>query len=148
MDLCWQMSLLFNMLSKLVITFLPRNKSLLISWLQSPFSVILEPPKIKFLTVSIVFPSNFFSKVIIFAKVNIVKALQYCFCFMFWFFFFGCEAYRILASWPGIEPAPPAWQGEVLTTEPPGKSQLDGLRWHHLNLSHLGLAINWLFSYH
>ena len=50
------MSLLFNMLSRLVITFLPRSKRLLISWLQSP-SVILEPKKIKFVTVSIVFPS-------------------------------------------------------------------------------------------
>ena len=39
------MSLLFNMLSRLVITFLPRSKSLLISWLQSPSAVILEPPK-------------------------------------------------------------------------------------------------------
>ena len=41
------MSLLFNMLSRLVITFLPRSKRLLISWLQSPSSVILEPPKNK-----------------------------------------------------------------------------------------------------
>ena len=41
------MSLLFNMLSQLVITFLPRSKRLLISWLQSPSAVILEPPKIK-----------------------------------------------------------------------------------------------------
>ena len=40
-------SLLFNMLSRLVITFLPRNKCLLISWLQSPSAVILEPSKIK-----------------------------------------------------------------------------------------------------
>ena len=40
------MSLLFNMLSRLVITFLPRNKCLLISWLQSPSAVILEPPKL------------------------------------------------------------------------------------------------------
>ena len=46
------MSLLFNLLSKLVITFLPRSKCLLISWLQSPFAVILEPPKIKSGTVS------------------------------------------------------------------------------------------------
>jgi len=46
------MSLLFNMLSRLVITFLPRSKCLLISWLQSPSSVILEPPKIKSVTVS------------------------------------------------------------------------------------------------
>ena len=51
------MSLLFNMLSRLVITFLPRSKHLLISWLQSPSAVILEPPKIKSLTVFIVSPS-------------------------------------------------------------------------------------------
>ena len=48
------MSLLFNMLSRLVITFLPRSKHLLIVWLQSPSVVILEPPQIKSLTVSIV----------------------------------------------------------------------------------------------
>ena len=52
------MSLLFNMLSKLVLDFLPRSKHFLISWLQSPSAVILEPPpKIKSLTVSIVSPS-------------------------------------------------------------------------------------------
>ena len=51
------MSLLFNMPSRLVITFLPRSKHLLISWLQSPSAVILEPPKIKSVTVSIVSPS-------------------------------------------------------------------------------------------
>ena len=45
-------SLLFNMLSRLVITFLPRSKCLLISWLQSPSAVILEPQKIKSVTVS------------------------------------------------------------------------------------------------
>ena len=51
-------SLLFNMLSRLVITFLPRSKCLLISWLQSaPPEMILEPPKIKSLTVSTVSPS-------------------------------------------------------------------------------------------
>ena len=50
-------SLLLNMLSRLVITFLPRNKCLLISWLQSPSAVILEPPKIKSDTVSTVSPS-------------------------------------------------------------------------------------------
>ena len=50
------MSLLFNMLSRLVIAFLPRSKHLLITWLQSPSVVILEPKKIKFLTVSTVFP--------------------------------------------------------------------------------------------
>ena len=51
------MSLLFNMLSRLVITFLPRSKCLLISWLQSPSAVILEPRKIKSATVSTVSPS-------------------------------------------------------------------------------------------
>ena len=51
------MSLLFNMLSRLVITFLPRSKCLLISWLNSPSAVILESPKIKSLTVSTVSPS-------------------------------------------------------------------------------------------
>ena len=50
------MSLLFNMLSRLPIAFLPRIKPLLISWLQSPSAVILEPPKIKSVTVSIVYP--------------------------------------------------------------------------------------------
>ena len=51
------MSLLFNMLSRLVIAFLPRSKCLLISWLQSPSAVILETPKLKSVTVSIVSPS-------------------------------------------------------------------------------------------
>ena len=51
------MSLLLNMLSRLVTTFLPRSKRLLISWLQSPSSVILEPQNIKSVTVSIVSPS-------------------------------------------------------------------------------------------
>ena len=51
------MSLLLNMLSRLVITFLPRSKCLLISWLQSPSAVILEPPKIKSDTVYTVSPS-------------------------------------------------------------------------------------------
>ena len=51
------MSLLLNMLSRLVITFLPRSKPLLISWIHSPSAGILEPPKIKSLTVPIVSPS-------------------------------------------------------------------------------------------
>ena len=51
------MSLLLNMLSRLLITFLPRSKCLLISWLQSPSAVIWEPPKIKSDTVSTVSPS-------------------------------------------------------------------------------------------
>ena len=52
------MSLIFNMLSRLVITCLPRSKGLLISWLQSPSAVILEPSKIKSDTVSTVSPST------------------------------------------------------------------------------------------
>ena len=51
------MSLLFNRLSRLVIVFLPRSKHLLISWLQSPSAVILEPKKIKSVTASSFFPS-------------------------------------------------------------------------------------------
>ena len=51
------MSLLFNMLSRLVIALLARSKHLLISWLQSPSAVILEPKKVKSVTVSIVYPS-------------------------------------------------------------------------------------------
>ena len=64
------MSLVFNMLSRFVIAFLPRSKPLLISWLQSPFAVILVPKKIKSVTVSIVSPSVFlkipsgFSKIV------------------------------------------------------------------------------------
>ena len=53
------MSLLFNMMSRLVIAFLPRSKHLLISWVQSPSAVIFEPSKIKSLTVSIISPSIF-----------------------------------------------------------------------------------------
>ena len=53
------MSLLFNILSRFIIAFLPKSKILLISWLQSPSAVILEPEKIKCVTVSIVYPSIF-----------------------------------------------------------------------------------------
>ena len=53
------MSLLFNMLPRLVIAFFPRSKHLLISWLQSLSAVILEPKRIKSITVSIVYPSIF-----------------------------------------------------------------------------------------
>ena len=51
------MSLLFNMLSRFIVTFLPRSKCLLISWMQSPSAVILEPKKIKSVTVSIISPT-------------------------------------------------------------------------------------------
>ena len=56
-DFCWQvMSLFFTMLSLLVISSIPRSKHLLISWLKSPYAVILEPLKVKSVTVSIVYP--------------------------------------------------------------------------------------------
>ena len=58
MDLCWQSNVSgFNTLSRLVIAFLPRSKCLLTSWVQSPSAVILEPKKVKSLTVPIVSPS-------------------------------------------------------------------------------------------
>ena len=53
---------------------------------------------------------------------SLLNLLQYCFCFMLWIF--GPEACEILAPWPRIEPALPALEGEVLTTGPPGKSQM------------------------
>ena len=55
-----------------------------------------------------------------FIKKSLLNLLQYCFCFMFWFF--GREACGILAPRPGIKPTPPALEGEVLTTGPPGTS--------------------------
>ena len=51
---------------------------------------------------------------------SLLNLLQYCFYFMFWLF--GHQACGILAPRPGIEPSPPALEGEVLTTGPPGKS--------------------------
>ena len=58
MDFCWQSIVsAFDLLSRLIIAFLPRSKHLLISWLQSPSTVILKPPKIKSLTASFVSPS-------------------------------------------------------------------------------------------
>ena len=58
------MSLVFNMLSRLVIAFLPRSKRLLISWLLSPSAVILEPRKIKSDTVSTVSPSIWYTHIL------------------------------------------------------------------------------------
>ena len=55
-----EMSLLFTMLSRLIISFLPRSRHLLISWLQSPSAVILEPKKIKSATVPTISPSIFY----------------------------------------------------------------------------------------
>ena len=63
------MSLVFNKLSRLVITFLPRSKRLLISGLQSPTAVILEPKKIKSVTVSIVSPSICYEMMRLYAMI-------------------------------------------------------------------------------
>ena len=71
-----EMSLLFNKLSRLVISFLPRSKHLLISWLQAPSTVILEPPKIKSFTVSTVSPS-------ICHEVMGPDAMIFIFCILF-----------------------------------------------------------------
>ena len=87
-------SLLLNMLSRLVITFLPRSKCLFISWLQSPSAVILEPPKIKSDTVSTVSPS---------VSLGCYSLLQGIFLTQ------------------GIRPKSFALAGGFFTTEPPGK---------------------------
>ena len=71
-----EMSLLFNMLSRLVITFLPMSNRLLISWLQSPSAVNLEPPKIKSVTISTVSPS-------IYHEVMELDAMILVFCVEF-----------------------------------------------------------------
>ena len=71
------MSLLFNMLSRLVIAFLPRSKCLFISWLQSPAAVILEPPKIKSVTVSIVSPSICYEMMGLDAMISVFWKLSF-----------------------------------------------------------------------
>ena len=73
------MSLLFNMLSRLVITFLPKSKHLFISWLQSPSTMILEPPKIKYIVSStLIISSLIFIPSIIFASIYINPSLFKC----------------------------------------------------------------------
>ena len=72
------LSLLFNMLSRLVIAFLPRSKCLLISWLQSPSTLVLEPlQKIKSLTVSIVFPSTCYEVMVLEAMILVFRMLSF-----------------------------------------------------------------------
>ena len=75
------MSLLFNMLSRLIITFLPRSKRLLISWLQSPSPVILEPRKIKSATVSPLSPFICHELIIISkALSHLIRTAEPCHC--------------------------------------------------------------------
>ena len=71
------MFLLFNMLSRLVITFLPRSKRLLISWLQSPSAVILEPPKIRSVTVSTVSQSICYEVMGLNAMILVFRTLSF-----------------------------------------------------------------------
>ena len=82
-------SLLFNMLSRFVITFLPRSKHLLVSWLQSPFAVLLESKKIKSVTVSIVSPS-------ICNEVMGLDAMIFVGFVFFFFFFFSFQPVFLL----------------------------------------------------
>ena len=99
------MSLLSNMLSRLVITLFPRSKLLLISWLQSPSAVILEPPKIKLATVSTVSPS-------ICHEVMGPDAMILVFFFKFYFIF---KLYIIVLVLPNIKMNPP----QVYMCSPP-----------------------------
>ena len=70
-------SVLFNLLSRFIIAFLPRSKHLLISWLQSPTAVILEPPKIKPVTVSIESPSICHEVIGLDAMILVFKMLSF-----------------------------------------------------------------------
>ena len=81
------MSLIFNMLSRLVITFLPRSKCLLISWLQSQSAVILEPRKIKSATVSTVYPSIYHEVMGLDAMILVFWMLSFKSTFSFSFTF-------------------------------------------------------------
>ena len=139
------MSLVFNMLSRLVLAFLPGSKCLLISWLQSPSEVILELPQIKSITVSIVSPSICYELMGLDAMILVfwmlwseVKLLSHVLLFATpW-----TVAYQAPQSmdifqarvpqwvpfpppWdlpdPGIEPGSPALQADALLSEPPGK---------------------------
>ena len=86
-------SLLFNILSRFVIAFLPRSKHLLISWLQSPYAVILEPPKIKPVIVFILSPS-------IYHEVMGLEAMIFVFWMLsFFFFFFICSEFCHTLKW-------------------------------------------------
>ena len=86
------------MLSRLVISFLPRNKPLLISWLQSMFTVILEPKKIKSLTVSIVFPSICHEVMGPEARIFIFRMLSFKISFFTLLFHFHQEALQFLLA--------------------------------------------------
>ena len=143
-DLCWQSDgSLFKLLSRFVIAFLPRSKHLLISWLQSPSAVILEPPKIKPVTVSTFLqylPWSDGARRHDLRCFNCEVKLLSC----VWLFAIpwtvACQAppsmgFSRQEYWrglpfpspgdlpnPGIEPGSPALQADSLASEPPGKS--------------------------
>ena len=128
------MSLLFNLLSRLVITLLPRSKCLLISWLQLPFAVILEP-KIKPLTVSIISPSTCHEMMGPDAMILVFWMLSFKPTFSLSSFtdssVHGIFQARTLewvtifnsrvSSWPRDQTASPALAGGFFTTAPSGK---------------------------
>ena len=139
------MSLVFNMLSRLVLDFLPRSKCLLISWLQSPSEVILELPQIKSITVSIVSPSichelmGLDAMILVFWMLwSEVKLLSHVLLFATpWTVAYQAPQsmdifHARVLQWvpfpppwdlpdPGIEPGSPTLQADALLSEPPGK---------------------------
>ena len=106
---------------------------LILLLLGTPFSLYLTPHFLGFHPTFMLTPQFsfaqffsffFFLKIFFFFwcgpfSKSLLNLLQYCFCFLFWIF--GPEACGIFAPWPGIEHAPPALEGKVLTTGPPGK---------------------------
>ena len=143
-DLCWQSDgSLFKLLSRFVIAFLPRSKHLLISWLQSPSAVILEPPKIKPVTVSTFLqylPWSDGARRHDLRCFNCEVKLLSCVWLFATPWTVACQAppsmgFSRQEYWrglpfpspgdlpnPGIEPGSPALQADSLASEPPGKS--------------------------
>ena len=121
-------SLFFNMLSRLVIAFLPRSKSLLISWLQSPSAVILEPRKIKSLTVSIVSPSICYEVMALDAMIFTFWMLSFkpAFTFSpftfikeaFWFLFTFCRKGGVICFSEVIDISPSSLDSSLFFIQP------------------------------
>ena len=126
------MSLLFNMLSRLVITFLPRSMHLLISWLQSPSAVIFEPRKIKSLTISTVSPSICHevmgpdAMILVFWMFNVVNEWTLCYMCLLrsWFTQGLCPV--VLEKEMAIHSSTLAWKTPWM--EEPGRLQSMGLQ--------------------
>ena len=99
------MSRLYNTLSRFVIAFLPRSKHLLISWLQSPFTVILESKKIKSVTVSTFSPSICSEVMKVDAMILVFRMISFCFFFLKFYFIF--KLYITVLDLPNIKMNPP-----------------------------------------